>query len=296
MITKRNLKVKLSFIVPRFKTVTNTFGNFKLELMDLSAIKMVVTDMDGTLLNSEHQVSDRFFELFQEMKKRGILFVAASGRQYQSILDKLTSIQDDIIVIAENGGLAKQNGKELVSNTLPDPIKNEVLQTLNTSRDIHPVLCGKDRAYISEGHEKLEETLQEYYSNYTVLKDLRSYDGEIIKIALYHFESSEKHIYPKVKHLEGELQVKISGQHWVDVSSVDANKGFALRRVQELHGISPSETLVFGDYNNDLEMLGESDFSFAMENAHPNVKATAKYRTSSNDDFGVERILEKLLK
>ncbi|WP_373518659.1 HAD family hydrolase, partial [Pricia sp.] len=68
--------------------------------MDLSRIKMVVTDMDGTLLNSDHEVSDRFLEIFQKLKERDILFVAASGRQYQSIVDKLASIKNDITVIA----------------------------------------------------------------------------------------------------------------------------------------------------------------------------------------------------
>ena len=96
--------------------------------MDLSQIKMVVTDMDGTLLNSDHQVSDRFLELFKELKKRDIHFVAASGRQYQSIVDKLDSIKDDIIVIAENGGVAMQNGDELVLTPLPNKAKIRVLE------------------------------------------------------------------------------------------------------------------------------------------------------------------------
>ena len=71
--------------------------------------------------------------------------------------------------------------------------------------------------------------------------------------------------------------------------------GFALQHVQERFGIKPNETMVFGDYNNDLEMLAMVDFSFAMKNAHPNVLEVANYTTTSNDDFGVERILEKLL-
>ena len=76
----------------------------------------------------------------------------------------------------------------------------------------------------------------------------------------------------------------------------NAHKGFALHKLQQLYNISPAETMVFGDYNNDLEMLALAEFSFAMENAHPNVKAVANYETSSNDDLGVEKILESLLK
>ncbi len=251
--------------------------------------------MDGTLLNSEHEVSGRFLEIFQELKARDILFVAASGRQYQSIVDKLAPIKDDILVIAENGGIAMQNGTELVSTPLNQTAKNKVLDVLEPVENIYTVLCGKNSAYILGNSPKFEEKLQEYYSKYTVLDNLKAFDGEIFKIAVYHFESSEEYIYPSLKHLNGDLQVKVSGENWVDISSLDANKGYALQKVQELYGITPEETLVFGDYNNDLEMLAMADFSFAMENAHPNVKEAANYATSSNDDFGVERILEKLL-
>ncbi len=188
-----------------------------------------------------------------------------------------------------------QNGTELVSTPLEASAKNRVLDVLTSVENVHPVLCGKRSAYILGNSPEFEEKLQEYYSNYTLLDDLKAFDGEIVKIAIYHFESSEKFVYPAVKHFEGDLQVKVSGEHWVDVSSPNANKGFALQKIQQINDIKPEETLVFGDYNNDLEMLALADFSFAMENSHPNVLEAAKYATASNDDFGVERILEKLL-
>ena len=117
----------------------------------------------------------------------------------------------------------------------------------------------------------------------------------MLKIAIYHFENSEEHIYPHVKHLEGDLKVKVSGTNWVDISDLNAHKGYALKKVMDEFQIASNEIMVFGDYNNDLEMLELSDFSFAMANAHPNVLKMAKFRTDSNDNFGVERILEKLL-
>ncbi len=263
--------------------------------MDLSKVKMVVTDMDGTLLNSNHQVSDRFFELFEGLKQKGILFVAASGRQYNSIVDKLEPIKEDIIVIAENGGFAMQQGKEIVSTPLPNEHKNRILAILQNVENVHPVLCGKHSAQVSDQSPEFLVKLKEYYTEFEQMKDLSAFTGEILKIAIYHFESSEKYIYPAVKHLEGDLKVKISGENWVDISSPNAHKGFALQKVQHLYNIKTSETMVFGDYNNDLEMLALGDFSFAMANAHRNVIKAARYKTSSNDDYGVERILEKLL-
>ncbi len=263
--------------------------------MDLSQVKMIVTDMDGTLLNSNHEVSNKFLEIFEELKKRDILFIAASGRQYNSILDKLYAIKDDIIIVAENGAYVMQQEEELLSTLLPKNKQNLILETLSDVENINAVLCGKEGAYLTGDSEAFADLLRQYYSTFQIVKDLRQVDTEILKIAIYHFESSEHYIYPAVKHLEGELKVKVSGPNWVDISSPNANKGYALQKLQKRYNITPAETMVFGDYNNDLEMLALSDFSFAMENAHPNVKKVAKYHTASNDNFGVERILEKVL-
>ncbi|MFS4418782.1 HAD family hydrolase [Maribacter sp. 2307ULW6-5] len=263
--------------------------------MDLSKIKMVVTDMDGTLLNSDHEVSPRFFELFAALRSKNIIFVAASGRQYNSIIDKLSPIKNDIIVVAENGGFVVAGGQELLSTPLPHSHILESLSLLEAAEGVHPVLCGKHTAYLGAGSEAFVQKLKEYYSKFELVPRLEEVSQEIIKLALFHFEGSEEHIYPYVRPLEKELQVKISGSHWVDISSPNAHKGYALRKLMHLHQVAADELLVFGDYNNDLEMLALSDYSFAMENAHPKVLASAKYRTRSNDEHGVERILEKLL-
>jgi hypothetical protein len=117
----------------------------------------------------------------------------------------------------------------------------------------------------------------------------------ILKIAVHHASSSEDFIYPKIKHLKEDYLLKVSGQNWLDLSDDKANKGNALREVQKLLNISKEETMVFGDYLNDIEMLQEATFSFAMANAHNQVTKIANYTTKSNDNFGVESVLKKLV-
>ena len=68
-----------------------------------------------------------------------------------------------------------------------------------------------------------------------------------------------------------------------------------MKEVQKLLNISKEETMVFGDYHNDIEMLQEATYSFAMKNAHRDITAIANYTTESNNNFGVERVLEKLV-
>lgn len=251
--------------------------------------------MDGTLLNSNHEVSSRFFEIYEELKKKNIAFVAASGRQYHSMVDKLESIKNEILVIAENGALIKKQGETLLTTPINKNEVGRILDTVKPLEHVHPVLCCENNAFVGGDSDEFIEMLREYYSEFEIVSDQKQVDAEVLKIAIYHFESSEKFIYPSVKHLEGNLKVKVSGANWVDVSDMNAHKGYALKKVMDEYQLASHEIMVFGDYNNDLEMLELSDFSFAMANAHPNVLKTAKYSTSSNNDFGVERILEKLI-
>jgi len=264
--------------------------------MDLAQVKLVVTDMDGTLLNSQGEVSDRFYSLFEQLKANNIHFVAASGRQYYSIIKKLSPIVEDITIVAENGGIARQGAKELLVTHMDNQSILKLITLLRTIKDSYIVLCGKKSSYIETKNEAFIALFNEYYATYEKVEDLTKVgDDDFIKIAVYHFESSESAIYPSVKHLEDKLQVKVSGQNWLDISHPNANKGYALQLLQNKLGLTPSQTMVFGDYNNDLEMLGLADFSFAMDNAHPNVKKVANYTTKSNDENGVEHILEQLV-
>ena len=264
--------------------------------MDLSKIKLVATDMDGTLLNSNHEVSSLFFELFKELKKYNILFVAASGRPYYSITEKLKAIKNDIIIIAENGGIVMKNDSVLSSTAINKDNLFVIEHLIDSNNNIHPIFCTKDKAFFKYKSDIFIDQLGEYYPNFCVINSIYDIQDDILKIALYNEDDSKKNIYPLFKHLETNYKVKISGKHWVDISHELANKGHALELLQNIYNIRPEETMVFGDYDNDIEMLSKSDFSFAMENANSNIKNMASYLTKSNDEFGVECVLEKLIK
>ncbi|WP_372744319.1 HAD family hydrolase [Lutibacter sp.] len=264
--------------------------------MDFSKIKLVVTDMDGTLLNSKSEVSEHFFDIYNQLKKQNIQFIAASGRQYFSIVDRFQTIKDEITIIAENGAFSMQGNKEIFSTEIPNEYILKSINILRTLNNVHIVLCGKNSAYIETKDEQFINMFKNYYSEYSVVDDLSKVTNDtFFKIAAYHIKCSETHIYPSVKHLESQMQVIVSGEHWLDISHNNANKGYALNILQNKLGITKQETMVFGDYNNDLKMLELADFSFAMENAHPNVKKAANYQTKSNNEFGVELVLEQLI-
>lgn len=262
----------------------------------LKDVKLVVTDMDGTLLNPNHEVSTQFIDQFWALKEKGITVVAASGRQHNSIVEKLAAVENELTVIAENGAMTTFHGKETVFTPYPKGHLNKTLALLKKQENMHPVLCTNGSAFISKGQEKFEPILREFYSAFNVIDRLEDCTQEVLKIAIYHFESSEKYIFPLVQDLANEVKIKISGPNWVDLSHPNANKGFALNALQKHLGVSREQTMVFGDYFNDLEMMEQAHFSYAMANAHPEIIKKANYKTGSNSEFGVETVLEKLLK
>ncbi|UXN33015.1 HAD hydrolase family protein [Glutamicibacter sp. M10] len=95
--------------------------------------------------------------------------------------------------------------------------------------------------------------------------------------------------------LDVPLQVVISGSHWVDAMNHGVHKGLALGALQKELGINDDETVVFGDYPNDLEMIKAATYSFAMANAHPDVAAAANFTAPANTEHGVLQVLRAYL-
>ena len=266
--------------------------------MDLSQIKLIVTDMDGTLLNAHEEPSDLFFEQFEILKQLGVHFAAASGRQYNSIAHKLAPIKDEITIIGENGGVAMRKDELIHLQVMQPESILEILPVLRKVPNIFVILCGQHSAFIESKDPKLIQMFQEYYGTHEIVEDLADVVDRvpILKIALYHPQSSEEFIYPELKSYEENFLLKISGKNWLDLSSPTSNKGTALKVVQEKMNITPEETAVFGDYLNDLEMLQCAYFSYAMENAHPEVKKVARFETASHNDLGVEKVIAEIIK
>lgn len=263
--------------------------------MDLSRVRLIAVDMDGTLLNSAHEVGPEFYGLYHRLAAAGVTFAAASGRQYDSILDKLDRVRDGLAVLGENGAYGQYRGEVLVKTVLPDGALAEILRRLREHPAIEAVLCGPHMAYVHSDRADFLRFMSEFYTAHTAVDDLGAVDDDIVKVALYHPSDSETEIYPHFRDLEPGLKVKVSSRYWVDLSHPRANKGHALRLLQGRLGVTAAETLAVGDYNNDLEMLAAAEFSFAMANAHPNVKAAAKYETAGNDEGGVEAVLRRVL-
>lgn len=253
--------------------------------------------MDGTLLRSNHELSPEFDSVYKKLIAKGIQFVPASGRQYYSITSYFEENKNQMAIIAENGTYVTMNGQEIFVDELDINLVHQIVEETRKIDGANLVLAGKNAAYIESTDETFINYFQNYYSKNIIVDDLTKInDDQFIKIAINHPNGSEDNIYPHLKHFENNnLKVVISGEVWLDIMNKDTNKGKALKALQNQLGISKDETMVFGDYMNDIEMLELAKYSFAMENAHPKVKAIANFEAPSNDKDGVLTIIKRLI-
>lgn len=259
-------------------------------------IKLIATDMDGTLLNEKGQIDKGFKEVFDKLKEKNIMFCAASGRQYYNLLQKFSEFKDDMLFIAENGSFVGYKGKEVYSRILDFNLAKEFLEITRGIDEAYPVFCGKTCAYVESSDERLIKEIEKYYAEYKIVDDLSKVEDELLKFTICDFISSEKNSYKHFKKYEGVAKVTVSGEIWLDICSDGVNKGVAIQRAQEAFNITKDETMVFGDYLNDVELLQNAKYSFAMENAHEDLKKIANYRAKSNLENGVlEAIKEYVL-
>ncbi len=256
-------------------------------------IKLIATDMDGTLLNDNHEIHDDFYKVFEELKNKDVIFAAASGRQYYNLLKRFEDIKDDMMFIAENGTFVVYKGEELLLNALDRDIANELIEVSREIEDAYPILCGKKSAYIENTDEKFIKEVEKYYEEYQIVEDLTKVNDDILKIAICDFIDSETNSNKHYEQYREKLQVSISGKVWLDIMDKGVNKGLAITKLQEMLNISHEETMVFGDYLNDLEMMSSAYHSYAMENAHDELKKVARFTAKKNTENGVvEKIRE----
>ncbi|WP_144280981.1 Cof-type HAD-IIB family hydrolase [Chryseobacterium echinoideorum] len=264
----------------------------------MNDIKLIVTDMDGTFLNSNYEVSPDFPAIYKELKKRNILFVPASGRQMPGITQYFKEIENEIGFIAENGGYVIYKNEELFADRLENSFIKEIIETIREIPGARAVLSAQKKAYYESEDEKFVNYFTRYYTENQKVDDLTNeLEDNTFKIAVYHPEGSEKNLYPYLKQFENKnLEVVVSGKYWVDIMNRNISKGKALEILQKKLNILPSETMAFGDYMNDITMLEKSKYSYAMENAHSSVKEAASFSALSNDEFGVLETISDYLK
>lgn len=262
-------------------------------------IKLILSDMDGTLVNNNGTIPNDFPEIFAAMQEQNIIFSAASGRQYFNLLNLFTEYKDDMLFLAENGAFVVHKGKEIYSNPMPpDDVSRIISNGLELSKNghIHFMANGKKAAYISSDDQFFIDNVMLYCSKVEHVKNFADIDDDIVKVAFFDSNATAAETLPQVAEFSQGMKVMLSSQYWVDVMKHDSNKGNALKHIMQTLNLQPEEVVAFGDYMNDYEMMQTAYYSYAMKNAYPELKKAARFETEkTNDEDGVTYTIKKIL-
>ena len=256
--------------------------------------QLIALDMDGTLLDGNGQLPPDFAAISTRAHQLGVTLVPASGRQLATLQEMFP--QEDTF-IAENGSVVVHDNRVISATTLPTAAVRAAVATLRTVDAAHTVvLCTPDTAYVHKGaDEQARAEISKYYKAVQWVDDLDALlDADIIKIAVYCADGSEKHLHQPLLAAVPEHSIAISGTVWLDVMATGVNKGEALHTMAELLAVPMSRTAAFGDFLNDYELLREAGTAIAMENAHPKLKEMADRIAPPNTEYGVMTVLRQL--
>lgn len=288
-------------------------------------IRLVAVDMDGTLLDDEKNFPPGLDELLDHLEQRGVVFVPASGRQVWTLIDMFPE-RPGLTFIGENGAVVMRDGREISSAPLDLATVRESVRlvrqyalprpgataahedagegSLRENFDGGLVVCGKNCAYVERTDEAFLAAVAPYYTRTQCVDDLMRVideieqgriDEAIIKLAVYSAGDVTALADQTLGRFARSHQFAISAANWADLQDRGVDKGRALRALQDYLGVTPGQTAVFGDAGNDLSMIAQAEFSFAMENASADVRAAARFLAPSNNEAGVVKVLQVLL-
>lgn len=257
--------------------------------------KLILCDMDGTLLNSKKELPIKFDKVVKELYKQDCALGIASGRQFFR-LRKQFSDYDDMLIIAENGASVYKGDECLFYHPLDEKLIVKVTSDLMEKFEYSLVYSGLKGSYV---HKRISE--QAYANTKIYCENLFFFDSidevlkkdKIVKMAFYIKDKNADVIFKEFKDYYEMANVAVSAKEWIDINDLGVSKGEALKKLKELYSLKDEDCYAFGDYDNDIELLKEAYHSYAMENAVDKVKEAANFICPSNDDDGVMKTIIK---
>ncbi len=260
--------------------------------------KLFVTDLDGTLLNTNRLVSARVQNAFSQAKEQGKFLTFATGRNFNSSLPIMQTLPPNVPMILYNGARIEtlQPRKTLYAKNLRNEQALKAF-ALQSQFQVSILLYLDDDIYVSVLSPDVQEFNEKEHIPCHVVGDLARFLGDRDPIKLLCIGQPEEltRFARAYRALDKDTVLVCSESHYLEVLPAGVSKGSALKYLAEYLGVSLQEIIAVGDNLNDVEMLSEAGFGVAMGNAHPDLKKVADHVTDSNDNDGVAKLIEHYL-
>ena len=283
-------------------------------------IKLIASDMDGTLLNDRHEIDDESVKAIRKAEESGIIFAISTGREYDNVRPFLEKHNIKCQCVLMNGAEYRdEDGNILDVINIDIDVASQIIDILSkdkvsariftnkgvyTSDTMEEALKEMTYRTMSFNHELTEEEAREeakkqpYFTQLKYIENMDEFLNSNIEIRKFVAFHNDAELINKMKSEIGKITgiaVSSSFPDNIEITHMTAQKGIILAKVSQKMGLDKSEVMVIGDSFNDYSMFEVFEESVAMGNAVPEIKKIAKYITDTNDNLGVAKAINKVV-
>ncbi|WP_291649293.1 Cof-type HAD-IIB family hydrolase [Clostridium sp.] len=283
-------------------------------------IRLIASDMDGTLLNNDHDIDTETVEAIRKAEEAGIIFAISTGREYDSVKVLLDKHNIKAQCVLSNGAEYRdEDGNVLDVINIKEESAKKIIEILDKNKMSARIFTEKGVFTTSTREMALQEIIfrtmsfnpslteeeaREVAENlgfFTCLQfidDLDKFFEEGVEVRKFVAFHSDIELIDKMKKVLGEIEglaISSSFRDNIEITDINAQKGIILEKVAAKMDIAREDVMILGDSFNDYSMFEIFEETVAMKNAIPEVKAIAKYITDSNDNLGVAKAIYNVI-
>ncbi len=264
----------------------------------MNNIKLIVSDIDGTILNEKCECSARVRSALENAQKLGVKVVLATGRMFMGADPVRSKLGLDTPVICYQGAMVRKGDNILYQNAVDNSLAREIIE-ISRKRGFHLNLYNNDSLIVEDDNKKYMKDYTQ--GRFTTYKAVKSFDEvelqNVSKLLCITYNEDEIVRLQKElsKQFEGVLAIVRSHKYYLEFTDIKATKGNAMNFLKKLWNIKTEEVFASGDQDNDYDMLKNAGIKIAMGNASKKLKSIADFICPSINEDGLAVAIEKYI-
>lgn len=262
-------------------------------------IRLIVADMDGTFLNSDGDFNRTLFEdVKQAMETSNVQFALCTGKQCERVEELFGDDAANFWILGDSATRMKYKGEVVYESFLDKTLGLEIIDALEAiSKEFIIIVSTADGAVVrADLTDEQVAFVKTSFANVKQVERFRQIEGNMMKLSIYDAKLRSRETREKLRPFFDRAYIVASEPGWIDVAHLHTDKGTVVQKLQAKLRVSYEETMVFGDGMNDVALMGQGLYSFAMRNGCDETKAEANYITRTNDEDAVMHTILHLLR
>ena len=262
-------------------------------------IKLIASDMDGTLLNENSEVPPETYDLIVALREKGVHFAASSGRRYDRLCQFFAPVKDKMDFVASNGAQVYVDGRQIDREIYSHLAIKRLARTVDMFDNLHLALFDRTKSFLLDDEDKFVREVDKDLPNVERIWELPEPQVNILKASIYCDDGNVMdYAYVLSRELGDSFVFAPSGNNWIDAMQAGINKATGVEQIVDFYGLKPENVMAFGDSMNDYQIIRYVGCGCAMANGRAALRAVADrvigYNTEQAVQAEMRRVLESL--